>query len=128
MPVILPDRSPAPHRGRPPSRGAGAVRHYESMSHAPSGTGGPVTSPYGAWPSPIGAREVAAGGVRLSGPVPVGDAGEVWWAEARPAEGGRIVVVRRDAAGTVTDVLPPGWSARSRVHEYGGTAWTPLPG
>ncbi|HST66453.1 MAG TPA: prolyl oligopeptidase family serine peptidase, partial [Mycobacteriales bacterium] len=86
-----------------------------------------TAAPYGAWPSPIGATEVAAGGVRLSTPVPAGD-GEVWWAEARPADGGRVVVVRRDAAGTVSDVLPEGWSARSRVHEYGGTAWLPLPG
>ena len=53
---------------------------------------------------------------------------EVWWTETRPAEGGRTVVVRRDAAGTVSDVLPAGWSARTRVHEYGGTAWLALPG
>ena len=52
----------------------------------------------------------------------------MWWAEARPAEGGRTVVVRRDAAGAVSDVLPAGWNARTRVHEYGGTAWLPLPG
>ena len=52
----------------------------------------------------------------------------MWWAEARPTDGGRVVVVRRDAAGTVSDVLPEGWSARTRVHEYGGTAWLPLPG
>jgi dipeptidyl aminopeptidase/acylaminoacyl peptidase len=57
--------------------------------------------------------------------VPAG--AEVWWTEARPADGGRVVVVRRDAAGTVSDVLPEGWSARTRVHEYGGTAWLPLP-
>ncbi len=97
----------------------------KDMDHAPSAAGAPVTAPYGAWPSPIGAAEVAAGGVRLSGPVPVGD--DVWWAEARPADGGRVVVVRRDPAGTVSDVLPGGWSARTRVHEYGGTAWLPLP-
>jgi hypothetical protein len=52
----------------------------------------------------------------------------VWWTETRPAEGGRTVVVRRDAAGTVSDVLPAGWNARTRVHEYGGTAWLALPG
>jgi dipeptidyl aminopeptidase/acylaminoacyl peptidase len=97
----------------------------KDMDHAPSGTDGAVTAPYGAWPSPIGAAEVAAGGMRLSSPVPVDD--QVWWTEARPADGGRVVVVRRDAAGTVSDVLPAGWSARTRVHEYGGTAWLPLP-
>ena len=52
----------------------------------------------------------------------------MWWAETRPTEGGRTVVVRRDAAGAVSDVLPAGWNARTRVHEYGGTAWLPLPG
>ncbi|MDQ1425266.1 MAG: hypothetical protein QOD72_2764 [Acidimicrobiaceae bacterium] len=37
--------------------------------------------------------------------------------------GGRIQVVRRDADGSVHDVLPPGWNARTREHEYGGGAW-----
>ena len=83
--------------------------------------------PYGAWPSPIGAEAVAVAGIRLSTPVP-GPDGEVWWAEGRPADAGRISVVRRDSSGHVTDVLPAGWSARTRVHEYGGTAWLPLPG
>ena len=92
------------------------------MDLASDGNTGPVTARYGAWPSPIGASDVAVAGIRLSGPVPVHtDAGdEVWWAEARPADGGRIVVVRRDAAGTVCDVLPAGWNVRTRVHEYGG--------
>ena len=81
---------------------------------------------YGAWPSPIGAADVAGSSVRLSSPVPFESA--LWWAEGRPADGGRIAVVRQDADGTVRDVLPAGWSARTRVHEYGGTAWLPLPG
>jgi dipeptidyl aminopeptidase/acylaminoacyl peptidase len=111
------------------------------MDLAPSGSAGSVTARYGAWPSPIGAADVAVASVRFSGPVPVdppnsGGSGvesstaraEVWWTETRPAEGGRTVVVRRDAAGTVSDVLPTGWSARTRVHEYGGTAWLALPG
>ncbi|HEV7657366.1 MAG TPA: prolyl oligopeptidase family serine peptidase [Mycobacteriales bacterium] len=99
------------------------------MDSAPSGTGARVPASYGAWPSPIGAAEVAAGGVRLSSPLPAGDpvGSEVWWTETRPADAGRVVVVRRDAAGTVSDVLPAGWSARTRVHEYGGQAWLPLP-
>ena len=100
------------------------------MDLASDGNTGPVTAPYGAWPSPIGASDVAVAGIRLSGPVRVHtDAGdEVWWAEGRPAEGGRTVVVRRDAAGAVSDVLPAGWNVRTRVHEYGGSAWLPLPG
>ena len=82
--------------------------------------------PYGAWPSPLTAADVARGTLRLSAPRLVGD--EVWWGEGRPEDGGRSVVVRRDASGAVTDVLPAGWSARSRVHEYGGVAWLPVAG
>ena len=40
----------------------------------------------------------------------------------RAAEGGRCVVVRRDAAGAIEDVTPPGFSAHSQVHEYRGHA------
>jgi dipeptidyl aminopeptidase/acylaminoacyl peptidase len=83
------------------------------------------TVPFGAWPSPISAADVAAGALRPFAVVPVGD--EVWWSEGRPAEGGRVAVVRRDATGATTDLLPPGWNARSRVHEYGGLSWLPVP-
>lgn len=48
---------------------------------------------------------------------------DCWWLEARPAENGRLAVRRRDADGDVVDVLPTPWSARTRVHEYGGGAW-----
>ncbi|GHF33785.1 acyl-peptide hydrolase [Amycolatopsis bartoniae] len=45
--------------------------------------------------------------------------GDVWWAEARPEEGGRLAVVRADG----TELLPAPWNARNRVHEYGGRPW-----
>lgn len=45
--------------------------------------------------------------------------GSVWWSEGRPGEGGRVAVVRDGV-----DVLPAPWSARTRVHEYGGGAFT----
>ncbi|MGD0321947.1 MAG: prolyl oligopeptidase family serine peptidase [Acidimicrobiales bacterium] len=34
--------------------------------------------------------------------------------------------MRRAEGGARADVLPPGWNARSRVHEYGGRAWIPV--
>lgn len=77
-----------------------------------------TTAPYGAWPSPLTAARVAAAGTGLEG-VTV-DGQDVLWLERRPAEGGRQVVVRRTPDGVVRDLLPGGWSARSRVHEYGG--------
>ena len=42
---------------------------------------------YGTWKSPIGAADVATGGVTVSYPSIAG--GEVWWQERRPSEGGR---------------------------------------
>jgi len=77
--------------------------------------------PYGSWPSPITAERVVAASVSL-GEVHVGD-DDVWWAEGRPEEGGRVQLVRHRPGGAVVDVLPEGFAARTRVHEYGGGAW-----
>lgn len=75
-------------------------------------------APFGTWSSTIPASLVAAAGLRL-GSVSV-DGDDLYWLEGRPSEGGRVVLVRRDAAGRVSDVTPEGINARSRVHEYGG--------
>jgi dipeptidyl aminopeptidase/acylaminoacyl peptidase len=64
---------------------------------------------------------LAQGGIGLAGPVQRGD--EIWWSELRPAESGRVVLVCRGAGGSPVDALGPPWSARNRVHEYGGGAW-----
>ena len=52
---------------------------------------------------------------------------QVWWSEGRPGEGGRICVCTTDDHDQVVDLLPAPWNARTRVHEYGGTAWLPVP-
>lgn len=52
-----------------------------------------------------------------------GEGDVVWWSELRPEEGGRTQIVRRDADGSLTDLLPESFNARTRVHEYGGGAW-----
>ncbi|HEX3490442.1 MAG TPA: prolyl oligopeptidase family serine peptidase [Streptosporangiaceae bacterium] len=82
--------------------------------------------PYGEWPSPISATDVARSGLRLSFPAVIG--GDVWWQEVRPDEGGRATVIRRAAGGEQTELLPAPWNARSRVHEYGGMSYLPVPG
>lgn len=85
----------------------------------------PAVLPYGSWPSPISAADVSAASPRLEGARFVGgDAREVWWGESVPEEGGRSTVRRRTASGDVREVLAAPWSARSRVHEYGGGSWT----
>jgi dipeptidyl aminopeptidase/acylaminoacyl peptidase len=77
-----------------------------------------MEAPYGSWASPIKARRIAEGGMRLSWPQAVGEA--AYWVEMRPAEGGRYVVVRRGPDGAIADVTPPDVNVRTRVHEYGG--------
>ncbi len=79
-------------------------------------------APFGSWRSPITAARVAAGGVALGDAAVDGNA--IYWSEARPGEGGRVVVVRRAADGRITDVTPADYSVLSRVHEYGGGAFT----
>jgi dipeptidyl aminopeptidase/acylaminoacyl peptidase len=81
----------------------------------------PTVAPYGSWPSPVTAEAVADGGHPVAGARFVG--GDVWWLEARPGEGGRYAV-RRGGDDGPQDVLPTPWNARTRVHEYGGGAWS----
>ncbi len=83
------------------------------------------TAPYGSWPSPIDASQVAKGKVKLGFPAVADD--RVWWEEARPDEGGRITVMSAAREGNVRDMLPPAWNARSRVHEYGGRSCLLVP-
>ncbi len=79
------------------------------------------TAPFGSWSSPITADLIVAKSVSI-GEVAVGG-DDVWWSEARPEEGGRIQLVRHRPGGGAVDVLPEGFAARTRVHEYGGGAW-----
>jgi dipeptidyl aminopeptidase/acylaminoacyl peptidase len=80
-----------------------------------------VPAPFGSWTTPVTSAVVVAAAVRL-GEVRV-DGPEVLWAEGRPAEGGRIQLVRRRPDGTTEDLLPDGMNARTAVHEYGGAGW-----
>jgi dipeptidyl aminopeptidase/acylaminoacyl peptidase len=84
-------------------------------------SGEPQVLPYGSWPSPLTAERIVERSVSL-GEVFVG-ADDLWWAEQRPDEGGRVMIVRHRPGGEPVDVLPEGYSARTRVHEYGGGAW-----
>jgi len=78
--------------------------------------------PYGSWPSPLSAARVTTGGLRLDQIQLDGE--DVYWLEGRASEGGRNVIVRRTPSGEIADVTPPGFNVRSRVHEYGGGAYT----
>ncbi|HEY6231140.1 MAG TPA: prolyl oligopeptidase family serine peptidase, partial [Pyrinomonadaceae bacterium] len=78
--------------------------------------------PYGSWRSPITSDLIVSGSIGLSQPLI--DGSGVYWVEMRPTEAGRSVIVKRDAAGNMSDVNPPPFNARTRVHEYGGGDYT----
>ncbi|HSV59069.1 MAG TPA: prolyl oligopeptidase family serine peptidase [Variovorax sp.] len=80
----------------------------------------PTTAPFGTWVSPITPDLVATAMVDLLD-VQI-DGGDVYWIEGRPQEAGRHVLVRHQADGSNADVLQASYSARTRVHEYGGAA------
>ncbi|HYD32724.1 MAG TPA: prolyl oligopeptidase family serine peptidase [Azospirillaceae bacterium] len=82
----------------------------------------PIAAPYGTWRSPVTADLIVGETIRI-GHVAV-DGADTWWVEVRPAEAGRAVVMRRAGDGTLQEMTPPGFNARSRVHEYGGGDFT----
>ena len=77
----------------------------------------PRTVPYGSWPSPVSSSSLSVERVSLD--LPVVEAGRCFWLEARPSEGGRVVLVVDGR-----DLTPAPFNVRSRVHEYGGGAYT----
>jgi dipeptidyl aminopeptidase/acylaminoacyl peptidase len=82
-----------------------------------------TTAPYGFWKSPITSDLIVAQSIGLSEVRFDGD--DIYWLESRPQEGGRSLVVRYVAWNSSSeDVTPQGFNVRTRVHEYGGGAWT----
>jgi len=84
-----------------------------------------TTPGYGHWDSPLAPTDVARAKVSLSELCSDGHA--LYWLESRPAESGRVALVRADADG-LADHSPAEVSIRSRVHEYGGGAMCLVPG
>ena len=82
----------------------------------------PSVSPYGSWKSPVTLDMVAHGSISLlrialDGP-------DTYWAEVRPADDGRTVIVKRSENGELQDVTPEGFSVGSLVNEYGTRSFT----
>ncbi len=75
-------------------------------------------APYGSWKSPITADLIVQGSVGLS--QPNFDGSDIYWIEMRPTEGGRNVIVKRNADGVLSEINPLPLNARTRAHEYGG--------
>ena len=77
-------------------------------------------APYGSWASTVTVDLLLKGTVHMRNQMLRWDGEDLYWSELRPDEAGRIVVCRRDPGGAISDVTPPGFNARTRVHEYGG--------
>src|SRR5215217_6853151 len=89
-----------------------------SRDKAPS-----AVTPYGLWPSPIDAEQVARQATAYDAVHTSGEA--VYWLETRPSKDGWAVVVRWTGDTGTTDAVPARFDVGTRVHEYGGGAYLP---
>ena len=81
----------------------------------------PTVAPFGSWVSTIRIDHVVDDDTWLGEPMI--DGSDTYWLEDRPAEGGRIVLVRCDVNGTIAELTPAPFNVRTRVHEYGGGSY-----
>ena len=81
-----------------------------------------IAKAYGTWPSVISAELITQAAPRLSFIQSYGE--NLYWVEGRPWDAGRNVIMCRDSAGNIRDLLPSPFSHHSKVHEYGGMAYT----
>jgi dipeptidyl aminopeptidase/acylaminoacyl peptidase len=80
--------------------------------------------PFGEWPSPITAADIAI--AQPAGSFPTVRRRDIWWQVGLPHEGGRTTVMHSSGS-KQTMLLPAPWNARTRVHEYGGLSYLPVP-
>ena len=83
-----------------------------------------VDQPYGTWPSPLTAADVAATPGAPQWPAIVGE--QTWWCAPDPATA-TVGLVRRDADGTVGPVLGPDWPVGNKAIGYGGRPYLATP-
>ncbi|KAI8473651.1 MAG: Alpha/Beta hydrolase protein [Monoraphidium minutum] len=113
-------------RARAPRAAPAPPRAARSRAMAAAG---PKQAPLGDWASPISSELITSRTLGLASPTVLAD-GTVTWAELRPSEGGRNVIVARPPGGAAADVSPApdsGVNVRTRVHEYGGGEHLVLP-
>jgi dipeptidyl aminopeptidase/acylaminoacyl peptidase len=82
----------------------------------------PVAAGYGSWKSPVTPEMIVSRSIGL-GQIEI-DGDDIYWVESRPLEEGRSVILRRSKNGEIRDVTPQPFDARTRVHEYGGGAFS----
>ena len=98
------------------------TRADNEMSQRTMNMPDPIATPFGAWASAITADLIVGDSIRL-GQLAVLER-DVFWTEGRPQEQGRNVLVWCSENGRLQDLTPAPLNVRSRVHEYGGGAFT----
>lgn len=81
----------------------------------------PIVAPYGTWKSPLTSDLVVGESISLEQMCL--DGYDLYWTESRPAEEGRVTIIKRAADGTLHEITPAPFNARTTVHEYGGGAF-----
>ena len=81
------------------------------------------TKPYGLWDPILTPEEIYQDYNRFLY-IFADEKGVNYWAELRPHENARIVVVKYDKTGLTRDISLPDFNVRTRLHEYGGRAFT----
>jgi dipeptidyl aminopeptidase/acylaminoacyl peptidase len=76
---------------------------------------------FGCWPSKVSAELVAGKALRFQTVQALDNT--LYWTEQRPLEKGRAALVSSRSGSPPVDVLPAPFSARTKVHEYGGNAF-----
>jgi dipeptidyl aminopeptidase/acylaminoacyl peptidase len=79
-------------------------------------------APYGSWASPVTSDVLITNAVSLTQPEL--DSRDVYWLEQRPQEGGRTALLRMSELNNIEELVQAPWNVRTRVHEYGGGAYT----
>ena len=85
---------------------------------------------FGSWKSPITSDLIVSKTIGIGGVIVNGN--NIYWLEKRPQEKGRNLIVGYfsdkssgiNLAGGIKDITPPSLSVRSKIHEYGGGAYT----
>ena len=81
-----------------------------------------MVKPYGSWKSPITSELIVSETIKLGQIVLDGD--YIYWSESHPEEGGRSVILRCSRNDSAENLTSAPFNVRTRVHEYGGGAFT----
>ena len=79
-------------------------------------------APYGSWKSPITSDLIVSKTIGIGSLVVNQD--DIYWLEKRPQEKGRNLIVGYSNHRGLKNITPSSFSVRSKIHEYGGGAFT----